>query len=327
MTKLILCHLDILNYLPYNIRMVNTDAIQYRKELTKPVTKIFPKRKTLVFENNDLWTADLVDYTKLAKVNKNFKYLLCVMDIYSRYAFVFPLKDKKSNTVLKSFKQIKNYGSNLWIDRGSEFLNKDFKTFCKDNNINIYHTYGESKAVYIERFNRTLKTKLNNYFIENNTDTYINILKDIVNKYNNTIHSSTNKTPHEVYFENEEPEDIIPTGGTDKPKYKVDDYVRISKVKRVFEKGYASKWSKEVFKITKVDIQLDPIMYQIEDLLNEKIEGKFYEQELQKTDLKDFTMIEKKIKSRIVKGVKQYYVKYDGYSEKFNEWIDEDKLV
>lgn len=306
--------------------MSNKDAIQYRKELTKPAPKTYSRRKTIVLGNNDIWTADIVDYSRLSKANKNFKYLLCIMDIHSRYAFVFPLKDKTGSSIIKSFKEINDFGNNLWVDRGGEFLNNDFKKFCKENKINIYHTYGDSKAVYIERFNRTLKQRINNYFIENNTDRYIDNLKDIVEDYNNTIHRITKKTPYQVYFENEEPAVSYFTGGNDKSKYKIGDYVRISRVKGVFEKGYAPKWSKEVFKIIEVDNQQDPIMYQLEDQLKEKIDGKFYEPELLKTDLKDYAMIEKRIKTRTVKGVKQYYVKYDGYSDKFNEWINEDQV-
>jgi hypothetical protein len=302
------------------------DAIQYRKELTKPAPKQFTRRRTIVLGNNDIWTADIVDYSRLAKVNKGFKYLLCVMDIYSRFAFVFPLKDKKGSSIITCFKKLKDYGRNLWVDKGGEFLGNDFKKFCKDNDINIYHTYGDSKAVYIERFNRTLKQKINNYFIENNTDRYIDTLTDIVEEYNNTRHSTTKQTPNDIYYGDKIPHVVYYTGGSEKPKYKVGDYVRISRVKGVFEKGYAPKWSKEVFKIVGVDKQQDPIMYQLEDQQQEQIQGKFYEPELQKTDLKDFAMIEKKIRSRTVNGVKQYYVKYDGYSDKFNEWINADQL-
>ncbi len=111
--------------------MSNKDSIQYRKELTKPAPKLYPRRKVLVFENNDIWTADIVDYSKLASLNKNYKYLLCIMDIYSRYAFVFPLKDKKGNSIIKCFKELKDYGRNLWVDRGGEFLNREFKNFVK----------------------------------------------------------------------------------------------------------------------------------------------------------------------------------------------------
>jgi hypothetical protein len=171
------------------------------------------------------------------------------MDIYSRYAFVFPLKDKKGSTIIKCFKELKNYGRNLWIDKGGEFLNNEFKKFCKDNNINIYHTYGDSKAVYIERFNRTLKQRINNYFIENNTNKYIDVLDNIVEEYNNTKHSTTKQTPYDVYYNNEEPAVTYFTGGSEKPKSKVGDYVRIRGIKGTFEKDMLKNGVKKYSKL------------------------------------------------------------------------------
>lgn len=302
-----------------------SDYKQYVKELMKPVVKSFQRRKVNVFFNNDIWTADLIDYNNLSKFNKNVKYLLCVMDIYSRFVWVFPLKDKSSQLVLQSFKTFQNFPYKLWTDLGKEFINKDFKEFCKMNNITIYHTYGDSKAVFIERFNRTLKRKISEYMIINNTNKYIDVLREIVNEYNNNIHSSTDETPYNIYYNDKPSQDISIDIYNSKPKFKVGDFVRISRTKGVFEKGYKPKWSKEVFKIIAVD-KLDPIMYQLEDLLKEQIEGKFYEPELQKTELKDFAMIEKVIRTKIVNGVKKYFVKYDGYDDKFNEWVNEDKI-
>jgi len=307
------------------------DALQYRKELTKPAPKIFPKRKVLVFGKNDIWSADIVDYNKLSAFNSQYKYLLCIIDIYSRYAYVFPLRDKKGISIMQCFKELKDniYGKNLWVDQGGEFLNRDFKNFCLQHDINMYHTYGEGKAVYVERFNRTLKTRINNYFIENNTNVYIDILPKLVNDYNNSIHSSIGKTPASIYIHDEKPlnKNNMIDNSKIVAKYKEGDYVRISKVKGIFEKGYSHKWSKEVFKIIKVNTLQHPIMYQLEDLQKERIEGKFYEQEVQKTELKDYTMIEDIVKTRMKNGKKEYLVKYDGYSEKFNEWVDSSKVV
>ena len=112
-----------------------------------------------------------------------------------------------------------------------------------------------------------------------------------------------------------------------KQKFKVNDYVRISRIKHTFEKGFTPNWSEEVFKIIGVDKNDDPVMYQLEDLLGERIDGKFYEPELQKTKLKDYAIIEKIIKSKKTKGKKMYYVKYRGYDNRFNEWINEHQIV
>jgi hypothetical protein len=299
-----------------------SENIQYRKELLKPSIKKFNRREVKTFYINDIWSADIADLSNISKFNDGYKYLLTIIDIYSRYTFVFPLKDKTSKSVLNCFKTIKQYPKNLWIDKGGEFLSKEFKSFCKEKDINIYHTYGESKAVFIERFNRTLKNRITQYMIENNTSKYINALDDIVDNYNNTIHSKTKLTPESIYKDGQEYENMVYEGLENKPKYKVGDYVRISRVKKTFEKGYTPNWTKEVFKIIGVDKRQEPVMYQLEDLLSEKIEGKFYEPELQKTNLKDYAKVEKVIKTKVVNGKKMYYVKFDGYDTKFNEWVE-----
>lgn len=302
-----------------------SDYQQYRKELMKPAPKNIIRRKVNTFHNDDVWTADLVDYSRITKSNKNIKYLLFILDIYSRYAFVFTLKDKTAKSILDKFKTMKTFPNLLWVDKGGEFTNKEFKDFCKSKGIKIYHTYGDSKAVFIERLNRTIKRQLEANMLENNTNKYIDVLFDVVDDYNNKVHSSTGETPTDIYINGKQSQDIAIDIVAEKPKYKVGDYVRISRTKGVFEKGYKPKWSKEVFHIIGVD-KLHPIMYQLEDQQKEKIEGKFYETELQKTDLKDFAMIEKVIRTKTVNGKKKYYVKYDGYDDKFNEWVDEDKV-
>jgi len=302
-----------------------SEKIQYTKELLKPSTSNFERRKVNTFFNNDIWTADLIDYSTISSQNKNYKYLLCVIDIYSRYAFVFPLKDKKGSTILNEFKKFDTYPKKLWVDKGSEFINKEFKNFCKSKGIDLYHTYGENKAVFAERFNRTLKNKLSEYMIANNTNTYINVLNDVVENYNNTKHTTTQMKPVDIYLHNKPSKDISIDVIHDKPKFKVGDFVRISRIKNTFEKGYTPKWSKEVFRISDVD-NLHPVLYELEDQLGEKIQGKFYEKELQKTNLQDYAVIDKIIKSKKVNGKKMFYVKFDGYDDKFNEWLDENQI-
>ena len=151
----------------------------------------------------------------------------------------------------------------------------------------------------------------------------------MIKVYNNKIHSSIKQKPIDVYNYKTIPytkyiptKDDIPI----KPKFKVNDYVRISKVKQTFEKGYTARWSKEVFKIVSIDDSQYPYMYKLEDLDGEDVKGKFYEEELQKTDLKDFSVIDKIIRKKKVNGKYEYLVKWDGYPEKFNSWISEEQL-
>ena len=100
----------------------------------------------------------------LSKYNKGINYLLCTVDLFSKYAWVVPIKDKKGTSIVNAFKKILSDSNRkpnkIWVDQGSEFYNKSFKDFLKINNIEMYSTYNEEKSVVAERFIRTLKNKM-----------------------------------------------------------------------------------------------------------------------------------------------------------------------
>jgi len=110
---------------------MNDNAKQYSKELLKPAPKHFTRRIASYSYINDIWSADLVDYGAFIKANSGFRYLLCIIDLYSRYAFVFPLKSKTSKSILDCFKRLTSHPDHLWVDQGSEFLNKSLVNFVR----------------------------------------------------------------------------------------------------------------------------------------------------------------------------------------------------
>ena len=182
----------------------------------------------------------------------------------------------------------------------------------------MYSTHNEGKSVVAERFIRTLKNKIYKHMTAISKNVYFDVLDDIVDEYNNTYHK-TIKMPIDVKSDsfaeyNEE-------SNEKDPKFKVGDHTRISKLKNVFAKGYTPNWSEEVFVVKKVKNTV-PWTYVISDLNGEEIVGSFYEKELQKTNQKEFR-IEKVIKR---KGNK-LYVKWKGYSNSFNSWIDKKDLI
>ena len=126
-----------------------SDAKTYAKEIHKTAQKNFKRRSVYAYYINDLWSADLVDVSNISEDNDNVKFLLNIIDVYSRYSWSIPLKNKSSKSVLEAFKCIKTTPKNLWTHEGKEFFNKDFLKYCKDNNINLYHTYSGLKAVFI----------------------------------------------------------------------------------------------------------------------------------------------------------------------------------
>ena len=134
----------------------------------------------------------------LNKYNKGIKYLLCAIDLFSKYAWVVPLKDKKGTSIVNAFLEIISKGrkpNKIWVDQDSEFYNTSFKDFLKMNNIEIYSTYNEGKSVIAERLIKTLKNKIFKHMTATSRNVYFNVLDDIVNKYNNTVHKTIKMKP------------------------------------------------------------------------------------------------------------------------------------
>ena len=171
---------------------------------------------------------DSADMQSLSKYNKGIKYLLCTTDLFSKYAWVVPLKDKRGISIVNAFQKIISKGrkpNKIWVDQGSEFYNQSFKDFLKINNIEMYSTYNEGKSVVAERFIRTLKNKIFKHMTAVSKNVYFDVLDDIVNKCNNTVHRSIKMKPiddtHDSYAE------YIEDSSEKDPKFKAGDHVRI----------------------------------------------------------------------------------------------------
>ena len=210
-------------------------------------------------------------------------------------------------------------------------INNKFQKFLKSKNIFWFSTNSEFKASIVERFNRTLKTKMWKYFTQVGNKKWINIVDDLVYNYNNTYHRSIKMTPIEgskkenetKVFKNLYPEQ-------DKTnlvnRFKVGDKVRISKYKGTFDKGYLPNWTTELFTVSKV-FNTDPVTYKVIDNNDDEIEGIFYDQELVKFDKQDQDYeVEKILKTRTKNGKKEYFVKWLGYPGSMNSWIPEENL-
>ena len=269
--------------------------------------------------------ADLADMQLLSKYNKGIRFLLCAIDIFSKYVWIVPLKDKKGVSIATAFQSILKRSNSsrkpnkIWVEKGSEFYNVSFKKWLKDNDIVMYSTNNEGKSVVAERFIRTLKSKIYKHMTSISKNVYIDKLNDIVDEYNNTYHNTIKMKPIDV-----KDNTYINTDkeiNNEDPKFKVGDRLRISKYKNIFAKGYTPNWSEEVFVIKKVKNTV-PWTYVINDLNGQEITGTFYEKELQKTNQEEFR-IEKVIER---KGAK-IYVKCKGYNNSFNSWIDKASLV
>ena len=164
---------------------------QLANELHRQIIRKFKKQKVYSLFRDNIWGVDLADMQSLSKYNKGIKYLLCAIDLFSKYAWVVPIKDKKGTSIVNAFQKIISEGrkpNKIWVDQGGEFYNNLFKRFLKINNIEMYSTYNEGKSVVAERFIRTLKNKIFKHMTAISKNVYFDVLDDIVNKYNNTVH-------------------------------------------------------------------------------------------------------------------------------------------
>ena len=241
----------------------------------------------------------MIDKSSLSKNNNNYKFILTVIDIFTKYGWAIPLKNKSGFSITHGFKIVLSEhpqgGSEprkpekLWVDRGSEFYNKTFKSLMKEygtsktaSGIELYSTYSDLKAVFKERFNRKSIHVINKPMFINRDGNWVNILNDAVITYRNSIHSTINMTPVDAsnnpdkvrYFVNS-------TKAT--PKLKVGDYVRNADKRNIFSKGYTSNWNRELFKVNEI-LKTHPPTYKIEDINGEITEGKYYEQEILKSE-------------------------------------------
>ena len=316
------------------------DANQWTDELTdelhKPVRRKFRKRIVYAKNVDSIWAADLVDMQYYARTNQGYKYILMIIDVFSKYGWAIPLKTKKGVEVTKAFTDLwkrQPPPQMLWTDKGKEFLNKDMTALLKERNVHLYWTENEEKSCVVERWNRTIKRIMWKYFTKHRTGIYINILPEMIEKYNSTYHRSIKCTPtdarkpasYQHVFNALYGGKNRRIGEKTKPKFKIGDKVRIAKKKKTFEKGYTSNWTEEIFTVVKVQ-PTTPVTYKIEDTGGEEVQGTFYEPELQKTEQETYR-IEKVLRRRTTReGVKEIYVKWKGYNAKFNQWIPESDI-
>lgn len=311
--------------------------------LHKPIRRKFSRRQTIVAGIDHQWQADLADLSHLSKYNNKYRYLLCVIDVFSKYAWVVPIKNKTGHTLIQAFKSVLKTGrhpKSLQTDKGTEFKNKEFQHFLKSKHIHFFTTENpETKASIAERFQRTLKSRMWKYFTHHRTLKYVDVLSKLVRGYNHAFHRSIQRSPASVNSDNEVLVSETLFGKKKKtkksrriePLFKVGDFVRLNKTKRTFDKGYLPNWTQELFQISNVLKHQTPHTYKIVDLDGETISGSFYSQELQPVEKEQIYEIESILDRRKrkigKKWVKEIKVHWKGYPSKFDSWILESDLV
>ena len=254
------------------------DAYTLHKRTRKPKF-----RRTLVFKPRDLWQIDLLDMQKYSKENDGYRYICVIIDCFSRYVWVKPLKNKTGKATVKALALLlmNERPKLIQADQGTEFFNRDVKRMLEAFGPKLYHTYTDKKAAIVERVQRTLRGRLGRLFTKRGNFKWIDKIDNIVTAYNNTHHSSIKMKPADV-----DEEHIANIFFNSLPnlkktiKFSNGDRVRILIKKNQFAKEFEKSWSEEIFKIKRIQ-NTNPITYLIEDLDGEDIIGGFYTEELQ----------------------------------------------
>ena len=304
--------------------------------LHRPVRRKFPRRKTIVSGPNIQWQADLLDVANLKKHNDGNNFILTAIDVFSKVAYAYPIKNKTAVCVIKALKSaFEKAGLRpalLQTDRGLEFLSASVQKFLKENGIKHFVSLNEDiKAAVVERFNRTLKERIWRYFTKNNTSRYVSALPSIVSSYNRNFHRSIGMSPSQVNSRNQEEVWNRLYGGSSpvtskKDKtLKVGDIVRISQTRMKFKKGYLPGWSTETFVVTDV-LKTSPITYHLRDEAGEDIDGAFYSQEIQRVKAPAADKVYN-IERVLKRKGGEVLVRWQGYPEKYDSWIKSKSVV
>ena len=289
----------------------------------------FPRRSYITRGLHFQWQLDLVDMQKLSRYNKGMHYILMGIDIFSRYAFARPLRDKTPKEVVRALKSIfREEGvapKLIQTDQGTEFENRIVRHFLTQvHNIELFSVKSPLKAAMVERLNRTIKERMWRAFTRQGNYRWLDLLPKLIYSYNHSKHRILGQTPASVNRENEADVWLRLYGREDQqaaaPAFSLGDRVRLSRQKDLFEKGYLPNWTEEEFIVHEIIDKYRPITYRVSSLDGEIIEGSFYSEELQKvTNQDEMYRIERVIRTRGQGVHKQALVKWMGYRDP--SWI------
>ena len=308
--------------------------------LHKSVRRKFERNPIVVEHIDQQWEADLVDMQEFSSQNNGNNYILTVIDVMSKYAWVRALRNKKMKTIIEAFESIfihERLPRYLRTDQGKEFVNKKFKKFMKEE-CAIYHFTSKNqtiKCAIVERFNRTLKERMYKYFTANGNRIWIDVLPELVSAYNNSKHRTIKMTPveaseskNDILFKNiygcENIEELYKNEKEN--KIKEGDIVRKAYKLGPFDKSFYPNWTDKTYKVNAVAKEPVKAMYKIEDEKNIEDKQRYYPEEIQKIT-ENLYRVEKIIDRKTVEGKKLCLVKWLNYPDSFNSWIEEKNII
>jgi hypothetical protein len=332
--------------------------------LHKPIRRNFARRRTIVTTIDEQWQGDLADMSDVSQQNDGYRYILVIVDCFSKYAWALPqkTKDAKATTVIMEKILMQEAAprkpQRLQTDKGKEFCNSTFTGMLKRHNIHHFTTQNEEiKAAMVERLIRTLKSLLYRYFTHTHKERYIEVLPDILTRYNASFHRTIGMAPNEVgkqhvpfiydrvygkdttaFIANHNKNAGVERTSASNEMVGPASTVRLSHPHKSWSKGYEPSWTRELYKITatsEAPAAGGPSrIYKVSDLEGEPIIGSFYKHEIQPVEVpqeKDLTQklheIEKILRRRGKGANAKVYVKWKGLHRKFNKWIPANSIV
>ena len=271
---------------------------------SKPPKRNSATNKTDVYFIDDIWSLDILDLKDYdPENNRGYRYVLVIIDNFSKYGWTVPLKKKNAQTIKDSFENIltnsKRKPNLIESDRGKEIYNNIFQDFLNKNNTKLYSRNSSYGAVFAERFNRTIRDLLKKPVFEKGDGNWIDVLPTITKQYNNRIHTSTKLSPKDASLKKNEGfvyQNLLDKRKKVKPKYQINNLVRTADLKKTFSKSDATNWSYKLYKITEI-INDTIASYKINNLPE-----RYNESLLKKTDLtmKENKDVMKKLRLDIV---------------------------
>lgn len=305
--------------------------------LHAPARRRFQRNKYLATHPKEMAQCDLVDMQEFASQNNGYRYLLTVIDIFSKKAFVIPVKSKMGSEIASSFKKLfmTFLPSKIQTDRGTEFKNVHVQKVMDDHRVHLFFSLNSDiKCGIVERFNRTLKGRMFKYFSSRGSRKYIDILDHIVSAYNGAYHSTIKMSPNMVNEENTRQvfeniygvsssrELIVRTAQSS--RLKEGDSVRTKYELKPMEKAFYPNWSDRIYKIVNIIRGMDKLMYKIADDTGSVLKRRFYQEELQKVHTDTGFRVEV---LRVDKPNKRLRVRWLNHPELAPTWIPETDLL
>ena len=299
-------------------------AQQRTYSIHRPARRNFTRNKMLANYPNHHWQSDLVDMSSFASQNDGFTFILTTIDIFTKKLQAVPIRNKNAQSMVNALSTTfaNDKPENLMTDMGTEFLNEPVQKLFRTLAINHFTSRSNSKvkAAVVERVQRTLKSRMFQYFTANGTRRYVEILPKLVNGYNKSYHRSIGMTPNQVTNLNTplvraRLTSSLPTGSA---RFTTGDLVRIQHKFGPLDKGYLPNWQEKLFEVVKQTGATKKPMFVLKDELGVRQKSRFHNEELLKAERVPYAI--EKILRRDNRN-KRVFVKWLGYDSRFNSWI------